>query len=191
MECQEQGQIDPVFDARLFFTGMGEGLQPLSEPGYQRINTQSGTRQLGEGQVYLTFFYGAVRSDAVPRHGPGLPRGLGQLLQHAERAGFSLLRPERYGGALYIYKVTRECRPLPRSGPVIGGTQVAARQRLTGIAERAWAAYRSWHSFRHYAGTRIVMERQNTGQRLGRLVKGPLAWSIRLPDRKSLDDPGI
>ena len=102
MECQEQGQIDPVFDARLFFTGMGEGLQPLSELGCQRMNTQSGTRQLGEGQVYLTFFSGAVQSDAVPRHGPGLPRGLGQLLQHAERAGFSLLRPERYGGALYI-----------------------------------------------------------------------------------------
>jgi integrase len=47
---------------------------------------------------------------------------------------------------------------LPRTDPVIGGTQSAARQRLKVIATRAESRYRGWHAFRHYAGTRLVRQ---------------------------------
>lgn len=55
-------------------------------------------------------------------------------------------------------RLVQALNALPRSGPVIGGTQVAARQRLKAIAELAGTPYRGWHAFRHYAGTRIVRE---------------------------------
>ena len=226
-----------------------------------------------------TVLYGSSGAGLSPRTARAYREGLGKLLQHAERSGFSLIRPERDSGALYIrslenaglspasvrvhlaaartvFRALRwagvtdadpfaDARPrrdttaawdkrvpyaepevqallklasprdqalillcahgglriqealsvtwadidlaagvltvqhgkgdkrrrvhltrrlvqaldaLPRSGPVIGGTQVAARQRLKAIADRAGTPYRGWHAFRHYAGTRIVRE---------------------------------
>ena len=42
------------------------------------------------------------------------------------------------------------------TGLVIGGTQEAARKRLTGIARLAGVKSKGFHAFRHYAGTRIA-----------------------------------
>lgn len=54
--------------------------------------------------------------------------------------------------------LVRALEPLPRPGPVIGGTQTAARQRLKLIAQKCDTTYRGWHAFRHYAGTRLVRQ---------------------------------
>lgn len=43
-------------------------------------------------------------------------------------------------------------------GPVIGATQTAARERLRVLCAGAGVTYRGWHSFRHYAGTRLVAQ---------------------------------
>lgn len=42
------------------------------------------------------------------------------------------------------------------AGLVIGGTQEAARKRLSGIAGRAGIKSKGFHAFRHYAGTKIA-----------------------------------
>ena len=42
--------------------------------------------------------------------------------------------------------------------PVIGATQMAARERLRLLAKRAGVTYRGWHAFRHYAGTKLVAQ---------------------------------
>ena len=52
-------------------------------------------------------------------------------------------------------------RSLPQTGLVIGASQTAARQRLRLLAEHAGTRYLGWHSFRHYAGTRIVKQTGN------------------------------
>ncbi|GAA0516343.1 hypothetical protein GCM10008937_24950 [Deinococcus depolymerans] len=66
------------------------------------------------------------------------------------------------GGKLRRVALTRSLiqslQTLPRTDPVIGGTQSAARQRLKVIAARASTRYRGWHAFRHYAGTRLVRQ---------------------------------
>ena len=66
------------------------------------------------------------------------------------------------GGKLRRVSLTRSLiqslQDLPRTDPLIGGTQSAARQRLKVIAARAESRYRGWHAFRHYAGTRLVRQ---------------------------------
>lgn len=54
-------------------------------------------------------------------------------------------------------------------GLVIGGGQTAARERLRLLCTRAGVAYKGWHAFRHYAGTRLAASAglENAARHLG------------------------
>ncbi|MEF2279911.1 site-specific integrase [Deinococcus sp. YIM 134068] len=49
-----------------------------------------------------TYLYGSAGAGLSPRTRRAYREGLGKLLGHAERTGFSLIRPERDAGALYV-----------------------------------------------------------------------------------------
>ena len=98
------------------------------------------------------------------------------------------------GGKLRRVSLTRSLiqalQDLPHGDLVIGGTQVAARQRLKVIAARAGSRYRGWYAFRHYAGTRLVRQTgslEHAARHLGHATlettRVYVKWSDRaLPD---------
>lgn len=76
-------------------------------------------------------------------------------------AGVLTVRQGKGGKTRRVHLTRRLVRALdvlPRPGPVIGGTQTAARQRLKLVADKSDTIYRGWHAFRHYAGTRLVRQ---------------------------------
>lgn len=143
-------------------------LDPFSDVRPQRDNTAAWDKRqpYTDQEVQNLLKYASPRDQALillcAHGGLRIQEALTLTWEDVDLAASVLVVRQGKGGKARRVHLTgrlvRALDVLPRPGPIVGGTQAAARQRLKRIAEKCGTTYRGWHAFRHYAGTRLVRQ---------------------------------